>query len=47
MLVEGRGQPHMATLSMGKEVLILVAQEVGYAPELVWALCRRENLSSS
>jgi len=48
MLVEGRGQPHnMATLSMGKEVLILVAQEVGYAPELVWALCRGENLPSS
>jgi len=45
MLVEGRDQPHnVATLSVGKEVLTLTAQEVGCAPELVWALRRRENL---
>jgi len=44
-LVEGRDQPHnVATLSMGKEILTVRAQEVGCAPELVWALRRRENL---
>jgi hypothetical protein len=40
--MEVNGQPHvLASLSLGKQLVLHIAQEAGWAPELVWMLWNR------